>query len=81
MKKRVVVTGLGPITSVGIGKDEFWQGLIKGRSGLVGYRVLLWQIFLSNAGQVHAFNPEHYIDKKEAGVWTDLLNLLWQGLK
>ncbi|MGI6576273.1 MAG: beta-ketoacyl-ACP synthase II [bacterium] len=67
MKKRVVVTGLGPITSVGIGKDEFWQGLIKGRSGISrvqGFAVADFPCQI--AGQVHAFNPEHYIDKKEA---------------
>lgn len=33
MKKRVVITGLGPITPIGIGKEEFWASLIVGRSG------------------------------------------------
>ncbi|MCK4407754.1 MAG: hypothetical protein KAV44_08775, partial [Bacteroidales bacterium] len=27
-KKRVVITGIGPVTSVGIGKDEFWNSLL-----------------------------------------------------
>ena len=34
MKKRVVVTGLGVISSIGIGKDVFWDSLLKGTSGI-----------------------------------------------
>lgn len=34
MNKRVVVTGLGVISSIGIGKDDFWKSLIAGKSGI-----------------------------------------------
>ena len=34
MKKRVVVTGLGVISSIGIGKDDFWKNLVVGKSGI-----------------------------------------------
>jgi 3-oxoacyl-[acyl-carrier-protein] synthase II len=30
--KRVVITGLGPVTPVGIGKEEFWRSLVEGRT-------------------------------------------------
>ncbi|HDZ89512.1 MAG TPA: beta-ketoacyl-[acyl-carrier-protein] synthase II [Deltaproteobacteria bacterium] len=33
MKKRVVITGLGPITPIGIGKGAFWDALMAGKSG------------------------------------------------
>jgi 3-oxoacyl-[acyl-carrier-protein] synthase II len=33
MKKRVVVTGLGPVSPIGTGKEAFWEALISGRSG------------------------------------------------
>ena len=33
MQKRVVITGLGPVTPVGIGKEKFWDSLTNGRSG------------------------------------------------
>ncbi len=33
-KKRVVITGIGPLASPGIGKDKFWQGLLQGKTGL-----------------------------------------------
>lgn len=32
--ERVVITGIGTVSSVGIGKDEFWQGIVAGRSGV-----------------------------------------------
>ena len=34
MKRRAVITGLGPITSVGIGRDDFWDGLRAEKSGV-----------------------------------------------
>lgn len=33
MKKRVVITGLGPVTPIGIGKEDYWNALIRGKSG------------------------------------------------
>ncbi len=33
-KRRVVVTGMGAITPIGIGVDEFWKGLLEGRNGV-----------------------------------------------
>ena len=33
-EKRVVVTGIGPLASTGIGKDVFWEGILKKRIGL-----------------------------------------------
>jgi 3-oxoacyl-[acyl-carrier-protein] synthase II len=32
--KRVVITGLGPVSPVGIGKDPYWESLLMGRSGV-----------------------------------------------
>jgi 3-oxoacyl-[acyl-carrier-protein] synthase II len=32
--RRVVVTGLGPITPIGIGKEAFWQGILAGKSAI-----------------------------------------------
>jgi 3-oxoacyl-[acyl-carrier-protein] synthase II len=33
-EKRVVVTGIGPLASTGIGKDAFWKGIVERRVGL-----------------------------------------------
>jgi 3-oxoacyl-[acyl-carrier-protein] synthase II len=32
--ERVVITGIGTVSSVGIGKDEFWRNIVQGRSGV-----------------------------------------------
>src|SRR4051812_35027072 len=34
MKRRVVITGLGPITAIGTGREAFWQSIRAGRSGI-----------------------------------------------
>jgi 3-oxoacyl-[acyl-carrier-protein] synthase II len=33
MKKRVVITGLGPVTPIGHGKEDYWNALLRGKSG------------------------------------------------
>lgn len=33
-KPRVVITGVGAVAPNGIGKDAYWEGLLKGRSGI-----------------------------------------------
>src|SRR5919109_951675 len=34
MERRVVVTGMGIVSPIGIGKEAFWQSLIEGKSGI-----------------------------------------------
>ncbi len=65
--KRVVVTGLGAITPIGIGKDVFWQNLLAGKSGLGRITHFDAAGFDSQiAGQVNDFDPSLYMEKKEA---------------
>ena len=33
-KRRVVITGLGCVTPIGVGKEEFWNGLVSGKNGI-----------------------------------------------
>jgi len=67
LKKRVVITGLGAISPVGIGKDDFWQSLINGVSGVGPITRFDASDFTAQiAGEVKNFDPAQYIDKKEA---------------
>lgn len=67
MKKRVVITGLGAITPVGIGKNEFWQSLIAGKSGIGRTTRFDPSDYSAQiSGEVKGFEPANYIDKKEA---------------
>ncbi|MCK4324111.1 MAG: beta-ketoacyl-[acyl-carrier-protein] synthase II, partial [Armatimonadetes bacterium] len=34
LRQRVVITGLGVVSPVGIGKDAFWDAVVQGRSGI-----------------------------------------------
>src|SRR3972149_2539239 len=64
--RRVVVTGLGVVTPVGIGVEAAWQALCKGESGI--RRITRFDIsdFPTRiAGEVVGFDPNLYIEKKE----------------
>ncbi|HZJ76628.1 MAG TPA: beta-ketoacyl-ACP synthase II [Oscillospiraceae bacterium] len=66
MKRRVVITGVGCITPVGIGKNKFWNSLISGISG-IDYvtRFKIKDFSTKIAAEVKDFNAEDYIDKRE----------------
>lgn len=67
MKRRVVVTGLGLVTSVGIGVEETWQALLAGKSGIGRITLFDASDFPTQiAAEVKDFDPERFIDKKEA---------------
>ncbi|WP_346354515.1 beta-ketoacyl-ACP synthase II [Azotosporobacter soli] len=67
MNKRVVVTGLGAVTPIGIGKDAYWQALLAGKSGIGPItRFDATDFSTQIAGEVKDFDPSLYIDKKEA---------------
>ncbi len=67
MKQRVVITGLGAVTPLGIGAAAFWESVKAGRSG-VG-RITRFdplQIDCKIGAEVRDFDPLQFIDKKEA---------------
>ena len=65
--KQVVVTGIGVITSLGSGVDEFWSSLKAGKSGISSIsRFDASDIASQVASEVKLFNPEEFMDAKEA---------------
>ncbi|MBQ7477038.1 MAG: beta-ketoacyl-ACP synthase II [Selenomonadaceae bacterium] len=67
MSRRVVVTGLGAITPIGIGKENFLAGLREGRNGIERIESFDPTDYGSQiAGEVKNFNPDEFIDKKES---------------
>jgi 3-oxoacyl-[acyl-carrier-protein] synthase II len=64
--RRVVVTGIGVVTSLGTGVEKTWNALIEGKTGIDKITGFDTTDFPSKvAGEVKDFNPEDYIDKKE----------------
>jgi 3-oxoacyl-[acyl-carrier-protein] synthase II len=70
MNSRVVITGLGVVSAIGIGVSEFWKAALTGRSGITairsfdpfpvtGYRSQV-------AGQVLNFAPEQYLPSSQS---------------
>lgn len=67
MEKRVVITGLGPITPIGIGKENFFEGLKAGKNGIEKISQFDATDYTAQiAGEVPDFDPDEFIDKKES---------------
>jgi|WetSurMetagenome_2_1015567.scaffolds.fasta_scaffold02893_9 3-oxoacyl-[acyl-carrier-protein] synthase II len=69
MRRRVVITGLGVLTSLGIGKDAFWDALVHGKSGIRKISTFDTSHLRSHiAGEINGFDPLEYIDRKEVAT-------------
>jgi len=65
-KRRVVVTGIGMISPLGIGNEPTWRGLLEGKSGVGTITKFDATDFACKiAGEVRGFDPEQWIEKKE----------------
>ncbi|PPD10544.1 beta-ketoacyl-ACP synthase II [Methylophilus sp.] len=66
-KRRVVVTGLGVVSPVGIGTQTAWNNLVAGQSGITRITKFDPTPFASQiAGEVKGFNAEDFIPAKDA---------------
>ncbi|HAJ57450.1 MAG TPA: hypothetical protein DCL35_06745 [Candidatus Omnitrophica bacterium] len=65
-KRRVVVTGLGVVSSLGIGVDDFWKNLIAGKSGISEIESFDTSAYpVHKGGEVKNFKPEQFIDRRK----------------
>ena len=63
-RKRVVITGLGPVTPVGIGKEPYWSALLEGKNGidLVKFPDFDMELFRTRIGaQIKDFSINEYL--------------------
>ena len=66
-KRRVVVTGLGVVSPVGIGANNAWANIVAGKSGITQISKFDTSAFSSTiAGEVNDFNVEDFISAKDA---------------
>ncbi|MEX2171675.1 MAG: beta-ketoacyl-ACP synthase II [Pirellulales bacterium] len=66
MKRRVVVTGIGAITSLAAKVPDLWSRILEGKSGIHQLKAFDTAKFKVNfGGDIHDWNPDGYIDRKE----------------
>ena len=66
MSRRVVVTGVGLLSPLGIGTEETWQNIRRGRNGISRIEQFDATEFACRiAGEVKNFEPNQYIERKE----------------
>src|SRR5271167_1059176 len=66
LERRVVVTGVGLVTPLGVGVEKNWDALMTGRSGIGPITRFDTSEFPAKiAGEVRDFNPEDWIEKKD----------------
>jgi 3-oxoacyl-[acyl-carrier-protein] synthase II len=67
VRQRVVITGMGALTPLGLSVDETWAGLVAGRSGVAKItRFDPGDLPVRIAGEVKGFDPTDYIDSEQA---------------
>jgi 3-oxoacyl-[acyl-carrier-protein] synthase II len=65
-RRRVVVTGMGLVSPVGIGVEQSWAALVAGKSGIGPITLFDASTFPTRiAGEVKGFDPSQYMDRKE----------------
>jgi 3-oxoacyl-[acyl-carrier-protein] synthase II len=59
--RRVVITGLGPVTAIGVGKKAFWEGLTNGKSGIGPVTRFDPSLFNArSAAEINDWEPEEF---------------------
>ena len=62
--KKIVITGMGAVTPVGIGVDEYWKNIISGVSGIDTIKSFdSSELAVQIAGEIKNFNPSEHLPK------------------
>jgi 3-oxoacyl-[acyl-carrier-protein] synthase II len=66
LSRRVVVTGIGLVSSVGVGTEETWSAILAGKNGIKRITAFDPEEYSCQiAGEVQDFDPLQYVDRKE----------------
>jgi 3-oxoacyl-[acyl-carrier-protein] synthase II len=74
MNRRVVITGIGLVTPVGIGRDETWNAVVAGKSGIAPITLFNVTDFATKfAGEVKNWEPTRWLEKRDAKTYDRFL--------
>lgn len=67
MKSKIVITGMGAVTPIGIGVEAYWQGLLSGECGIGGITHIPAEALpIKRAAEVKGFRPRDYLSVRLA---------------
>ena len=76
--KKLVITGMGAVTPIGIGVEEYWENLLAGKTGIDLIEDSEFEeVPIRFAGQVKNFNPKDYMPGKLAGQLDRFMQLAY----
>ena len=77
-RRRVVVTGMGVVSPVGIGVDAFWNALLSGKSGVTPITEFDARISLSRSlAKSKISTPSNmWVTRRPSVTWIEMLSLL-----
>lgn len=65
MNKKLVITGMGAVTPIGIGVDKYWENLVAGKTGIDHITTIdTEELPVKIAGEVRDFDPKDYMPRK-----------------
>ena len=60
-RRRAVITGIGPVSCIGIGKEDFWRGILAQKSGITRMtRFEAGSCHAACAGEIHSWDPARF---------------------
>ena len=76
--KKLVITGMGAVTPIGLGVEEYWENLLAGKTGIdLIEDPEFEEVPIRFAGQVKNFNPKDYMPGKLAGQLDRFMQLAY----
>ena len=67
MRRRVVITGLGSVSCLGIGTDPLWKAVLESQSGIGPIQSFACDGFpVQQGGEIHDFNPRDFVENRKS---------------
>lgn len=77
-RKRIVITGMGAVTPIGVGVTAYWHNLIEGKCGIGPLtRLDTANLPVQIGGEVRDFDPEQFIPKMDVGKMARFTQLAY----